>query len=122
MPGIDAIRTPRRHRAPAADHRPSRGRAGTTGSAPPACTAQRSTSATVFSDTTDALQAAVVGIGAALAREHVVVPYLRDGRLVRLPGPALPARWGYYVVYPSHRRLRPAAQAFVDWLLSAQID
>jgi len=71
-----------------------------------------------FSDTTDALNAAVFGIGAALARERVVVPYLADGRLVELPGPRLPARWGYHVVYPAHRRLRPAAQAFVDWVLS----
>ena len=37
----------------------------------------------------------------------------------RLPVPALPARWGYYVVYPAHPRLRPAAQAFVDWLLDS---
>ena len=75
-----------------------------------------------FSDTTDALQAAVHGIGAALARERVVVPYLRDGRLVELPGPRMPARWGYHVVYPAHRRLRPAAQAFVDWVQSTTPD
>ena len=54
----------------------------------------------------------------APARERVVSPYLDDGRLVVLPGPRLPARWSYHVVYPAHRRLRPAAQLFVDWLLS----
>ncbi|MBZ4417270.1 LysR substrate-binding domain-containing protein [Myxococcus sp. RHSTA-1-4] len=70
-----------------------------------------------FSDTTDALKAAVHGLGAALAREQITTPYLADGRLVRLPGPTMPARFGYYVVYPAHRRLRPAARAFVDWLL-----
>jgi LysR family glycine cleavage system transcriptional activator len=70
-----------------------------------------------FSDTTDALSAAAHGLGAALAREHIVTPYLADGRVVRLPGPGLLARWGYHIVYPAHRRLRPAAQAFVDWLL-----
>ena len=74
-----------------------------------------------FSDTTDALSAAAKGIGAALARERVVAPYLADGRLVELPGGRLPARWGYHVVYPAHRRLRPPAQVFVDWLLSAGV-
>ena len=75
-----------------------------------------------FSDTTDALNAAVHGLGAALARERVVGPYLADDRLVVLPGPRLPARWGYHVVYPAHRRLRPAAQVFIDWLLSMSVD
>ena len=70
-----------------------------------------------FSDATDALNAAVFGLGVALARERIVAPYLEAGRLVRLPGPAMPGRWRYAVVYPSHRRLRPAAQRFVDWLL-----
>ena len=71
-----------------------------------------------FSDTTDALNAASFGLGAALAREHIVTPYMANGRVVRLPGPELMARWGYHIVYPAHRRLRPAAQAFVDWLLT----
>ncbi|MBU8975222.1 LysR family transcriptional regulator [Lysobacter sp. MMG2] len=72
-----------------------------------------------FSDTTDAMKAAAAGLGIALARSRIAVPYLESGELVRLPGPALPARWGYYVVYPAHRRLRPAAQGFVDWLLES---
>lgn len=75
-----------------------------------------------FSDTTDALNAAVFGLGAALARERIVAPYLANGRLMRLPGPELIARWGYHVVYPAHRRLRPAAQVFVDWLLALAKD
>jgi DNA-binding transcriptional LysR family regulator len=72
----------------------------------------------VFSDSTDALLAAAHGLGAALARKRICGPYLADGRLVRLPGPMLTARWGYYLVHPSHRRLRPAARAFIDWLLA----
>ncbi|MFP2928557.1 LysR substrate-binding domain-containing protein [Pyxidicoccus sp. 3LG] len=71
-----------------------------------------------FGDTTDALMAAVHGLGAALAREQIAVPYLANGRLIRLPGPTLTARSGYYVVYPAHRRLRPAARLFVDWVLA----
>ena len=72
----------------------------------------------VCSDTTDALQAAVHGLGAALAREKIVAPYLADRRLQRLPGPVMPTRWSYSVVYPSHRRLKPAARAFVEWVLA----
>lgn len=71
----------------------------------------------IFSDSTDALEAAAFGFGAALAREKIVTAYLASGRLVQLPGPVMPARWNYHVVYPAHRRLRPAAQAVVDWLL-----
>jgi DNA-binding transcriptional LysR family regulator len=72
----------------------------------------------VFSDTTDALQAAVHGLGAAMAREKIVAPYLADRRLVVLPGPVMPTRWSYSVVYPSHRQLKPAARAFLDWVLA----
>jgi LysR family transcriptional regulator, glycine cleavage system transcriptional activator len=72
-----------------------------------------------FSDSTAALEAAAHGLGAALAREKIAKPWLDSGSLQRLPGPMLPTRWSYYIVYPSHRRLRPAAQRFVDWLLSA---
>jgi LysR family glycine cleavage system transcriptional activator len=71
----------------------------------------------VCSDSTDALRAAAEGLGAALAREKIASPYLARGELQRLPGPVVPTRWNYYVVYPSHRRLRPPAQAFLDWLL-----
>ena len=70
-----------------------------------------------FSDSTAALNAAVHGLGAALARDKIVAPYLAAGVLKRLPGPAIKARWGYYVVYPAHKRLKPAARSFVDWLL-----
>lgn len=71
-----------------------------------------------FSDTTDALQAAAVGLGVALARERILAPFLDDGRLVRLALPPMPARWGYFIVHPAHRRPSPAAQAFMDWLLA----
>jgi DNA-binding transcriptional LysR family regulator len=70
-----------------------------------------------FVDSTDALQAAVHGLGAVLARQQIAEPYLASGQLVRLPGPVASSRWNYYVIYPAHRRLRPIAQKFVDWLL-----
>jgi LysR family glycine cleavage system transcriptional activator len=71
-----------------------------------------------FTDSTDALQAAAHGLGAALARERIVAPWLEDGSLIRLPGPRIPARWNYHVVHPAHRRPRPIAQQFIDWLLA----
>lgn len=70
-----------------------------------------------FTDSIGALEASATGLGAVLAREHVVAPYLADGRLARLPGPAIRSRWSYYVVEPTHRRLRPAARAFIDWVV-----
>lgn len=69
-----------------------------------------------FSDSTDAMRAAVYGIGAVLARKHIAQPYLQRYELVRLPGPALKARHGYYIVHAEHRPLSPTAHAFMDWL------
>lgn len=69
-----------------------------------------------FSDSTDAMRAAVYGIGAVLARKHIAQPYLQRYELVRLPGPALKARYAYYVVHAEHRPLSPTAVAFMDWL------
>ncbi|PTL76003.1 LysR substrate-binding domain-containing protein [Vitiosangium sp. GDMCC 1.1324] len=74
-----------------------------------------------FSDTTDAMKAATHDLGAVLAREQIAEPYLSGGRLIRLPGPAMPTRYSYYVVYPAHRRLRPEARTFVDWLLAQAV-
>ena len=75
-----------------------------------------------FSDSNAALTAAANGLGVTLAREHIVPPFLEDGRLVALPGPRMRSRWSYYVIHPSHRRLKPAARAFADWLLSVSKD
>ena len=72
-----------------------------------------------FTDSTGALEAAATGLGAVLARERIVGGYLASGRLARLPGPSITARWSYYIVEPAHRRLRPAARAFADWVIEA---
>ncbi|MGH8174905.1 MAG: LysR substrate-binding domain-containing protein [Steroidobacter sp.] len=69
-----------------------------------------------FSDSTDAMQAAVCGLGAALARTHIATPYLSNGQLIRLPGPELKSRFSYYAVHPAHRRPNAAAAAFIAWL------
>ena len=69
-----------------------------------------------FCDSTDAMRAAAHGIGAALARTYIAQPYLERGELVRLPGPALKARFAYYAVHPAHRPPAPAASLFLAWL------
>ena len=69
-----------------------------------------------FTDSTDALLAAVCGLGVALARRHIAAPYLERGELIQLPGPILKARFSYYVVHPAHRRPKPAAMVFIEWL------
>jgi len=69
-----------------------------------------------FTDSTDAMQAAIHGLGAILARSRIVEPYFRDGQLVRLPGPIVQARYGYYAVHPSHRRPTAATASFIEWL------
>jgi LysR family transcriptional regulator, glycine cleavage system transcriptional activator len=69
-----------------------------------------------FTDSTDAMQAATHGFGAILARSRIVEPYIREGKLVRIAGPAIKARYGYYAVYPSHRRPTAAAQRFIEWV------
>ncbi|HZH42921.1 MAG TPA: LysR substrate-binding domain-containing protein [Lysobacter sp.] len=69
-----------------------------------------------FTDTTDALNAAAVGLGVTLARRHIAQPYIDRGQLVALPGPPMPARWAYYIVYPTHRKLREPAARFIEWL------
>ncbi|AAM41899.1 LysR family transcriptional regulator [Xanthomonas campestris] len=75
-----------------------------------------------FNDSTDAMRAAVYGLGAVLARKHIAQPYLQRYELVRLPGPTLKARYAYYIVHPSHRAPSPAATVFIDWLKREALD
>ena len=75
-----------------------------------------------FSDSTDALEAAARGLGAALARSRIVGSWLNSGRLLRLPGPALPGRFGYYLIHPLHRRPGTAATQFSRWLQARALE
>ncbi|NLW96653.1 MAG: LysR family transcriptional regulator, partial [Xanthomonadaceae bacterium] len=76
----------------------------------------------VFSDSTDMLRAAAFGLGAALARERIVAPWLASGQLRRLPGDPMPGRYAYHVVYPAHRRPRTAVRRVIDWLVAQAAD
>src|SRR5690606_29245558 len=70
----------------------------------------------IFSDTSDALHAAIDGLGAVLARRRIATRLLADGRLLRLPGPMLPGRFGYYLVHPAERPPSEPAARFIGWL------
>ena len=76
----------------------------------------------VFSDSTDMLRAASLGLGAALARQRIVAPWLASGQLRRLPGEPMPGRYAYYVAYPAHRRPRAVVRRVIDWLVAQPVD
>lgn len=66
-----------------------------------------------------ALQAAIEGHGAALARSVIAADDLREGRVVRpLPG-ACAIQDAYYLVYPTDVALSQPAAAFCHWLKQA---
>jgi LysR family glycine cleavage system transcriptional activator len=62
------------------------------------------------------LQLAVDGHGVALARTMLAARDLREGRLVRLFGPALPSAAAYYIVGPPAAFGRAKVAAFRDWV------
>ncbi len=72
--------------------------------------------ADVFVDTHGlAVDLAIGGAGIALTHSLISGPALRDGRLVALPLPALPAEEGYYLHQkPATNQL--LQEAFIDWL------
>jgi len=64
-----------------------------------------------------ALQAAVDGLGVAMARAPFVVDDLAAGRLVRPFKMAVPKGKGWYLVYRPAQEGNPALKAFREWLL-----
>jgi DNA-binding transcriptional LysR family regulator len=77
----------------------------------------------IFTESTDSIRAAAQGLGATLMRSRIGAQYLHDGRVARLPGPALQARFAYYALHPSHKRPSTALAAFIEWLQAeAQAD
>lgn len=60
-------------------------------------------------------QAAVDGAGLAFVFEDYVRAPLADGRLIRVLEDWCPTFDGFFVYYPSHRQMRPALRAFVDF-------
>ena len=62
--------------------------------------------------------AAIDGLGVALAKDSWVEQDLRAGRLVRPFGVALPVESAYYMVFPKHRAGDVRIATFVDWVRS----
>jgi LysR family glycine cleavage system transcriptional activator len=70
-----------------------------------------------FDDSAVMLQAAVDGMGIALARRSVVAEDLRRGALVRLFAVAAPATAGNYIAWASYAAPSSTVIAFRDWLV-----
>lgn len=64
-----------------------------------------------------AIETARHGQGVVLSSPILVESELREGTLCEPWDLSLPVRKGYYVVHPHQAGLRPAVQAFKDWLL-----
>jgi DNA-binding transcriptional LysR family regulator len=62
-------------------------------------------------------QAVMAGIGLGFLSLHTVRPELAAGRIAALDVQGLPLRRQWYVVHSSQRRLTPAAQEFLQYLL-----
>lgn len=69
-----------------------------------------------FQNTPLAIEAAMAGLGVAIANRAFVADHLRHGRLVVPVDIDLRTESAYYLVWPRNRRLRPGAAAFRDWI------
>ena len=71
-----------------------------------------------FSDASLALEAAIEGLGVALAIKAVLCAEIEAGRLVIPFDVALPGRWAYYFVAPESVADVPSVSSFRKWLLA----
>jgi LysR family glycine cleavage system transcriptional activator len=71
-----------------------------------------------FNQASMALEAAVDGVGVALARTALAALDLAAGRLVQPFGPALAAPFAYYIVCLAPGANRPKLRAFREWALA----
>lgn len=70
-----------------------------------------------FPDTNMALEAALEGMGIALARTAHVVDELHSGRLVRLFDVRCASNVAYYLLFPPGHRDHPVIAAFCAWII-----
>ncbi|WP_082336731.1 LysR family transcriptional regulator [Rhizobium ecuadorense] len=66
--------------------------------------------------TFDILEAVLDGFGLAYIPEEIILPYVREGRLVRMLQEFSPHWDGYHLYYPSRRQSSPAFIAVLDAL------
>jgi len=69
-----------------------------------------------FRNTPLALEAAMAGMGVAIANRAFVADDLRDGRLVIPFDQDLPSESAYYLIYPTQASQRRSALAFRGWI------
>lgn len=69
-----------------------------------------------FDHASPCINAAIEGVGVALARTALIDNDLASGKLVKLFELSLPSDFGYYVVYPKRSQKLPKVMAFRDWL------
>ena len=70
--------------------------------------------AMAVNDTKAGIDAAVAGLGIAVAMLPQVAALIEEGRLVRLLADHSPEFEGFGIYYPSRRQLRPALRAFIE--------
>lgn len=70
----------------------------------------------VFNNIFNALDATLDGFGLAYIPEEIIVPYVAEGRLVRVLQEFSPYWDGYHLYYPSRRQSSPAFVAVVEAL------
>lgn len=71
-----------------------------------------------FSNSGLAIEAAIDGLGVALAPRPLVSADVAEGRLVLPFDIAVPSRYAYWLVCPPAALSRPALKAFREWLLA----
>jgi LysR family glycine cleavage system transcriptional activator len=72
-----------------------------------------------FNQTALALDAALAGLGIALAPSALVATDLAAGRLVRLASEEWKGDFAYYLVHPADKAELPTLQRFKSWLRAA---
>ena len=70
-----------------------------------------------FQGASMAVEAAVAGLGVAIANRALVEAHVREGRLVIPFAIELPSESAYYLVYPEERTRNAKIIAFKDWVL-----
>ena len=70
----------------------------------------------VFNNIAMRLYATLAGLGLAYLPEDRVLPYVADGRLIRVLEDWCPSISGYHLYYPSQRQPAPAFALLVDAL------
>lgn len=71
-----------------------------------------------FSDASLAIEAAIEGMGIALAVKPLLAAEIRAGRLVVPFDIVAPANWAYFLVTPEPLAEQPAVEAFRTWILA----